>query len=230
MDGDWQENYPDYLGCCASLDENVGRIREELAKMDADENTVIIYTSDHGSHFKTRNSEYKRCCHDGCIRVPLIIHGPGFTSGKVISEMVSLIDLPRSVLEIGGAEKPTSMKGQAVQRLLKGDTEDWPEEVFVQISESQVGRAIRTKKWKYSVQAPNKDGNMDSASDVYVEDFLYDLENDPHERDNLVRHPKYVNVRCELAERLKKRMAEAGEKIPTIITKGESTQYNLVEL
>jgi arylsulfatase A-like enzyme len=47
-------------------------VRKKLKELGMDENTVIIYTSDHGSHFKTRNGEYKRSCHDGCLRVPMI--------------------------------------------------------------------------------------------------------------------------------------------------------------
>ncbi|MFA5859722.1 MAG: sulfatase-like hydrolase/transferase, partial [Elusimicrobiota bacterium] len=76
--GDWREEYPDYLGCVNSLDSNVGRLRSTLAELGLQENTLIIYTADHGSHFRTRNSEYKRSCHDGCIRIPMIIYGPGF--------------------------------------------------------------------------------------------------------------------------------------------------------
>jgi uncharacterized sulfatase len=99
---------------------------------------------------------------------------------------------------------------------MKGDAKDWPQDVFVQISESQVGRALRTKKWKYSVRAPEKDGTKCLNSDLYVEDFLYDLENDPHERNNLVNDPAFTSIRAELADRLKKRMIWAGEKEPQI--------------
>lgn len=68
LKGDWQEEYPDYLGCINSLDTNLGRIRNELEELNMADNTIVIYTSDHGSHFCTRNSEYKRSCHDGCIK------------------------------------------------------------------------------------------------------------------------------------------------------------------
>ena len=80
-----------------------------------------------------------------------------------------------------------------------------------------MGRAIRTKKWKYSVRAPGLQGSRDSGSDEYVEDFLYDLEKDPHERSNLVADPALARVRAQLAERLKHRMAEAGEQVPRIL-------------
>lgn len=226
LEGDWQEQFPDYLGCCASLDYNLGRVRTELEKLGLTDNTLIIYTSDHGSHFRTRNKEieeenfddYKRCCYEAAIHIPLIAYGPGFKGGKIINELVNLIDLPPTVLAVAGVEKPAIIRGRPLQELVEGKAENWPEEVFLQISESQVGRAVRTKKWKYSVRAPGKSGVTDSSSDVYVEDVLYDLENDPHEQNNLVRDPSFANVRKELSEILKKRMAEIGENIPKIKT------------
>lgn len=79
----WRENYPDYLGCCHSLDYNVGRLVDTLKKQGMWENTILVYTADHGSHFLTRGreAEYKRTCHDASIHIPLIITGPGFTAG-----------------------------------------------------------------------------------------------------------------------------------------------------
>ena len=94
---------------------------------------------------------------------------------------------------------------------------DWPQEVFLQISESQVGRAIRTKKYKYSVRAIHKNGNLDANSDVYYEDYLYDLETDYHEKKNLVKDPAYTKIRAELNKILIRRMTEANEEAPKIV-------------
>ncbi|MFQ6098893.1 MAG: sulfatase-like hydrolase/transferase [Armatimonadota bacterium] len=217
MEGDWRESLPDYLGCCWSLDRNLGRIREELEKLGLADNTLIFYTSDHGCHFRTRNAEYKRSCHDSCLRIPMVACGPGWTGGKVITELVSLIDVPPTLLTAAGVEPPPSMRGCPLQGLVSGSASDWPTEVFAQISESQVGRAIRTAKWKYSVSAPDLGGWQVPASDRYVEEFLYDLDTDPHERRNLVREPAYADVRAQLAETLKRRMVEAGEEAPEIL-------------
>lgn len=214
--GDWREEYPDYLGCVNSLDTNVGRIRESLEKLGLADNTLIVYTSDHACHFRTRNAEYKRSCHDNSIRTPLIIHGPGFTGGKVVDDVVSLIDLTPTVLAAAGVKPPKEMRGRPLQGLSNGTAKDWPAEVFVQISEDIIGRAIRTKKWKYSVVAPKPAGPQPPGSDAYTEHFLYDLAKDPHERHNLVRDPAYAAVRAELAVALKRRMVAAGEKEPTI--------------
>jgi len=215
-EGDWKEHLPDYLGCCWSLDQNLGRIRTELELLGLSENTIVIYTSDHGSHFRTRNGEYKRSCHESSIHVPMIAYGPGFSGGKTIDELVSLIDLPPTVLTAGGATVPDLMQGRALQPLVDGTATDWPEEVFVQISESQTGRAIRTARWKYNVFAPDAEPRA-TGSDRYVEEFLYDLEADPHERHNLVHDPAHKGIRAELAARLKRRMAEVGESEPEIV-------------
>jgi arylsulfatase A-like enzyme len=216
--GDWRKEMPDYLGCCWSLDQNVGRIRNKLEQLGIADDTLLIYSSDHGCHFRTRNSEYKRSCHDNAIRIPLIIHGPGFTGGKVISELVSLIDLPPTVLQAGNVRPPDYMRGRALQQLVNSKADDWPKEVFVQISESQVGRAIRRRRWKYSVQANGKNGGRDSCSDEYMEDKLYDLKKDPYERRNLVDDPKLADVRAKLAKILKRRMVAAGENEPAIVS------------
>ena len=77
------------------------------------------------------------------------------------------------------------MQGRSILPLVKGQDYEWPGEVFVQISESQVGRAIRSKRWKYAVAAPDKDGWKDSCSDSYIEAELYDLMADPDELRNL---------------------------------------------
>jgi len=184
---------------------------------------MIIFTSDHGCHFKTRNREYKRSCHEASIRIPLVVKGAGFDGGEVISELVSLIDLPPTLLRAAGIEIPKAMKGNALQKLLantNNNVKKWPQEVFIQISESQIGRAIRTKNWKYSVAAPidnaGWDGFLYSKSDNYKEKFLYDLENDKYEKNNLVGDPSFKDIRKGLAEILKRKMGEAGEDIPNI--------------
>lgn len=121
--GDWRLHYPDYLSCCNRIDQNLGKVVDALKAKGIFDNTIIIYTSDHGSHFKTRNSEYKRSCHDGCIRVPLVIHGPGFEGGKVIKDLVSLIDLPSTVLQCAGIEKPEHFRGESLKKLVDGSGE-----------------------------------------------------------------------------------------------------------
>lgn len=217
MKGDWAENYPDYLGCCKSIDENVGRVLNFLEELNIEDNTVIFYCSDHGCHFKTRTWEYKRDCHEASIHIPLIIKGPGFRGGKKISDFVSLINIAPTIMKCAGFEIPNYMRGRSLQELMNGNAQDWPQEVFIQISETQVGRAIRTKKWKYSMKAPHKNGFLHAFADKYKGEYLYDLENDIYEKHNLINDPSYSNIITDLTEILINYMVEVGEKVPQIL-------------
>lgn len=214
--GDWRENYPDYLGACNSLDQNIGRLMDTLEAYGIADNTILIYTCDHGSHFKTRNSEYKRACHDGCLRLPMIAWGGPFQGGHVVEDLVSLIDVPPTLLDCAGIEVPEQYQGSSMIPLVKGEAENWPKSVYAQISEAQTARTVRTSRWKYCVKAPEFDIDQ-PYSDVYVEDFLYDLDADPHERHNLVIDPAYAQVRAELKEILIGYMKKAQEPDAVIL-------------
>ncbi|MEK7474356.1 MAG: sulfatase-like hydrolase/transferase [Candidatus Coatesbacteria bacterium] len=207
---------PGYLSCVASLDRNLGRVLDQLAKTGMDHDTAVLFTSDHGCHFKTRNGEYKRSCHESSIRIPAVMQGPGFDGGGKVDEMVTLLDLHASLLEATGLPLLPGCDGLATQRLVEGRRDGWPDDVFVQISESQVGRAIRTRRWKYSVTAPGVKGWDVPASAGYVDECLYDLDRDPAELENLVGRPEFRAVRDDLAARLLRRMRGAGEPAPAL--------------
>ena len=205
--GDWEKGYADYLACCRALDDNVGRIVAQLKETGLYENTVIIYTSDHGCHFKTRNEEYKRSCHEASIHVPLVMAGPGFSGGRVVSDVVSLIDIPPTILTTAECQIPDSYAGHALQG------SERPGDAFVQISEAECGRALRTERWKYAITATdaNDPAIADGHARSYTEAYLYDLLNDPHERMNLVNDPAYSVQREQLRDRLQQRMYKIGE-------------------
>ena len=209
--GDWEANYPDYLGCCNSLDYNVGRVREALERLGIADNTIILYTSDHGSHFRTRNGEYKRSAHNASTHVPLLAYGPGIPAGTRFEDIISLVDVPASILGLAGLAIPESFQGRSFTELFNGGVDDWPQNVLIEISESEVGRAIRTRDWCLAVRAHDADAQRDSRSDVYEDVYLYDLTQDPHERNNLVGDPAYREIRDQLAEQLIEKIHAIGD-------------------
>jgi len=216
LGGSTHQHLGGYYGMVKRLDEALGRLLDALKSLHLLDNTIILFTSDHGCHFKTRNGEYKRSCHESSIRVPTAFHGADFIGGGQLQELVSLVDLPPTLLDAAGLEVPAEMQGRSIMPLVRGETDDWPEEVFVQISEAQVGRAVRTQRWKYGVDAPNKSGGRDAGSDRYVEQYLYDLQADPYELRNLIGLQSHEPVTEVMRERLIRRMLEAGEEAPTV--------------
>ena len=214
--GSTHQHLGGYYGMVKRLDEALGRLFDALKSLNLLDNTIVLFTSDHGCHFKTRNGEYKRSCHESSIRVPTAIRGPGFDGGGRIRQLVSLVDLPPTLLDAAGLPVPEHMQGHSLLPLLNGQRDDWPAEMFIQISESQIGRALRTERWKYSVSVPGQGGSSAPGSDHYVEEFLYDLHADPHELTNLVNMANYHDLKATLRNRLIERMVEAGETAPTI--------------
>lgn len=175
-----------YLGQIKRVDEGVGRLRDVLRSIGTEENTVLVWTADHGSHFRTRNSEYKRSAHEASVRVPFALTGPGFTGGGLVRQPVGTVDLMPTLLSAAGLPVPDGLHGRSLLPLTGGGRDPGrPGSVFVQISEDRVGRAVRTSRWKYVVDAPDADPWNDADADRYTETELYDLAADPYELDNL---------------------------------------------
>ncbi|OEU91989.1 arylsulfatase [Streptomyces abyssalis] len=214
--GNSGEHLAGYYGMVRRLDEVLGTVLDALARRDELENTVVLFTSDHGCHFKTRNDEYKRSLHDASIRVPTVLCGPGLRGGRRLGQLVSHVDLPPTLLDAAGVDVPDGMQGRSLLPLLRDEAAGWPEEVLIQISESEVGRAVRTHRWKYGVSAPDADAWQVPSADRYLETYLYDLHADPDELVNRVSDPECASVRQALGERLAERVAQSGEPRPVI--------------
>jgi arylsulfatase A-like enzyme len=223
--GDWQAQLPGYYGDIKRIDESVGTVMKTLAEENMDDNTIMLFISDHGCHFRTRNTEYKRSPHESSIHIPLIMQGPGLNRSRKVSEVVSMVDVTPTLLNAAGVPAPASMKGRSFMSLInqpKGRA-NWRNEAFVQISASMVGRALRTDQWTYCVVDPTGNGDRDSHSLHYQEYQMYNLAADPHQLLNLAgrKDPPHLvhydgdrhlpEIAAHLRERLIARMMEAGE-------------------
>jgi arylsulfatase A-like enzyme len=203
-----------YFGMVKRLDEALGRLVDSLHSLGILEDTVILFTSDHACHFKTRNAEYKRSGHESSIRVPTMLHGGPFLGGGRVNQLVSLVDLPATLLDAAGIDRPDSFEGRSLLPLLRKEAQavaDWPDDMYVQTSESHWGRAIRTRRWKYIVREPQDKTEHDGFSDVYHEAELYDLRYDPHELVNLIDRDSHREVAEVMRRRLERRLASLNE-------------------
>ncbi|MGI6233937.1 MAG: sulfatase-like hydrolase/transferase [Christensenellales bacterium] len=224
LGGDARAEYPDYLGACAAVDHNLGRLVKRLKEHGIWENTVVIYTSDHGAHFKTRNldenrcggDDYKRSCHDASLRVPLVIAGGAFTGGLWVRDLVSTASLPKTMLALAGVDVGENMIGENLLDVVQKKNPNRRNEIFAQISESRVGRCIRTPRYTYAVHAPGIHGFARADAEIYADDFLYDMQADPHQLKNVVHDPAYREIKTDLRARLLEMIDEAEGKRPVI--------------
>src|SRR5690606_23034449 len=125
-----------YYGMVKRLDEGLGRMMDALKSLDLSEDTIILFTSDHGCHFKTRNAEYKRSGHESSIRIPTALYGGPFSNGGVINELISSLDLPPTLLDAAGIAVPDDMQGRSILPMVRREHREWPQQVLIQISES----------------------------------------------------------------------------------------------
>ena len=219
LPGNWQVQLPDYYGSIEKIDESVGVILRTLEEQKLLDNTIFLFTSDHGCHFKTRNSEYKRSPQDSSIRVPWLMQGPGLDQSLQLSEIIGNIDLTPTLLDAVGVSVPTSMKGKSLMPLVRDAPEarkQWNNTELIQISQSMVGRAIRTKEWTYCVAAPNLNGGKMESSMAYQEYLMYNDFGDPAQLVNLAGRQPFRKTAAQLCDQLLQMIVESGEPEPTI--------------
>ena len=216
LKGSSPQHLPGYYGMVRRIDEAFGRLMDALISLGLIDDTIVLFTSDHGCHFKTRNAEYKRSCHESSVRVPTILTGPGFIGGGEVRALFSTVDIAPTLLDAAGLPIPPAMSGASILPVLRDRTARWREEAFIQLSESQTGRAIRTRRWKYAVTAPYDHDRQDA--DVYREDCLYDLDNDPYELTNLAGMATFREVADDMKARLSGWIGRIEGKTPAIET------------
>jgi arylsulfatase A-like enzyme len=202
LDWKYQRYLQDYLRCILAVDENVGRVLDYLDREGLAEHTVVMYTSDQGFFLGEHGLFDKRYMYEESLRTPLLIRYPGgIKPGQTCRELVQNLDMAPTLLALAGAEIPADMQGQALLPLFNTpDLPDWRDAIYYQFYESGWGvprhYGIRTKSHKL-IHFLSEPENWE----------LYDLEQDPHEMDNLYDDPE----REQLIKDLKKRLAELQE-------------------
>jgi arylsulfatase A-like enzyme len=205
-----------YHATISYLDWNIGRILDQLEGSGLRENTLVIYTSDHGDHTFEHGLIQKHSFYEGDTRVPLIFSNPSLPQGERREHITNVIDVLPTVLEYADVEVPGSLEGESRISLLHGD--DAFEGVGISdfYSFGIPERMIRAPRWKYMLSdAPVEAGGGDQ---------LYDLDADPHETTNLASDPAHGSTREELRATLLASWADAPKRWREIsASKGSSS-------
>jgi choline-sulfatase len=180
----------EYYAAISNIDMNIGRLIKQLDDLDLLDNTVIIYTSDHGDTFGRRpGGGNKRSAYDDSARIPLIIRYPGiFEGGKVSEHLVSNVDIMPTILELAGVKIPANLQGQSLVKAMKSKPEDWRTAVCIENREdvnkgsdrtnNANSRGIRTKDHKLILR-----DKLSIRAKTTRE--LYNLVKDPLEQNNI---------------------------------------------
>jgi arylsulfatase A-like enzyme len=216
LPGNWNSRLKGYYGCVQAIDDSMGRIVAALKDTGQLENTIIIFFSDHGCTFRTRLGEYKRSPHEASVRVPLVFSGPAFNHAASLDEVVSLLDLTPTLLDACGVAAPVIVQGKSLKELPTNPQArlDLDQTVYVQISASMVGRAIRTPEWTFCSYDPDLRPDHDPMGESYLDFCMYQVGADPYQKTNLVGRPEYEQQAKLLRAELLRRILANGEPRP----------------
>lgn len=203
-----EELVKDHYAGVVSNDINAGRVMDAMEQRGTLDDTAIILSSDHGFFLGEWRMYDKRFMYEPSIRVPLTIRYPKMVRAGSSSDRMALnLDIAPTMLEMAGVQVPAEMQGKSLVSLLRGkEPANWRHEWFYEYYEYPEGehvlphRGIRTDRYK--------------LIHFYLppEEFeLYDLQNDPHELNNLYVDPQYASLARQLRERLKELRKETGD-------------------
>lgn len=177
-----------YYANVSYMDEQAGRVLDALDELGLADNTIVVYSSDHGEHLFSHQMVHKMCFFEEAVRVPLILRIPGVTeAGTTRAQLASLLDLLPTFCDACGIAPPDGLDGKSLRPVI---TDNAPLRDAVCSEYYTAGipeRMIRTDRWKY----------VHSEGDLHQ---LYDLESDPHENVNLIDDPAHAGIAKELDE------------------------------
>lgn len=230
---DIREDLAMFQGTIRSFDKCVGEILEALRKSQVADNTLVVFTADHGIPYPGA----KWCLYDPGIETPLIMYHPqtAIEGGKVFHQLMSNVDFMPTLLDILGVDIPQNLQGYSFKNVIEGERKDSPRnEIFAQRTShalrDNTSRTIRTTRYKlirYFGPGRTIEFPTDAVPQRVAEHTerpkrkagkrpvvqLFDLKQDPYERNDLAGSPEYANIVRDLSNRLWRWMEEVGDPI-----------------
>ena len=178
-----------YRACVSYIDAQVGRLLDELDRLDLSERTLVVLWGDHGWHLGEHGIWGKNTALDVALRVPLIVRVPGLTSGESTKALVETVDILPTLCELVGISVPDQVEGMSLVRLLEDPERPGKRAVFGWRKRAPLqGQTVRTPRYRLvrwvSEQRP----------DLVLALELYDHANDPSEYVNLASRPRHANT------------------------------------
>jgi arylsulfatase A-like enzyme len=204
----YQAYMKEYLRCVKALDDNIGRVLDELTAQGLDDNTVVIYASDQGFYNGEHGWFDKRWMYEESLSMPLIVRWPGVVAkGSRFEPMVQNIDYAPTLVEIAGGAVPSTLHGRSLVPVLSNRTpKDWRTSIYYHYYEFpadhrvQAHVGVRTDQHKLIYYYP-------------VDEWeLFDLGKDPQEIRSVYADPAYAAVVAELKTELTRLRVQYAEK------------------
>ncbi len=188
-----------YYAAVSYMDAQVGKVLDALDKSGQANNTIVIFTSDHGYHLGEHDFWAKVSLHDESSQVPLIISVPG-KQPAVCNSLVELIDLFPTTAQLCGFNIPKRIQGKDISSLLDDPSLEVREEAFC-VAPMRKGFLLRDNNWAFL--------SYDEDGSKGIE--LYDVQKDPHHYTNVANDPNMANVVAEYQQKLTRKLRSIRE-------------------
>lgn len=185
-----------YYASVSYMDAQVGKVLKTLKEEGLEDNTIVIFASDHGFHLGEHKFWMKVSVKEESAKIPLIIKVPG-KEPKVCNSFVELIDLYPTVAELAGLEAPQQLQGKSLVRTLD-DPDFQVRDMAFSVTQGGNTFLLRTDKWAF-IQY-----NEDASAGIE----LFDMEKDPKQFHNLASDPDYASIVEEFQNKLKAKLKE----------------------
>jgi arylsulfatase A-like enzyme len=203
----FQTSVKNYYRLVSGMDRTIGDIQAALKRLNLDNNTVIIFSSDNGFFLGELGMAHKWYGQEPSVRVPMIIYDPRDLTGengRVETSIALNVDIAPTILDLAGLSVPTYMQGQTLMPLVHGTTPaGWRQDFLMEhpYPDPTIKRSVgvvggRYKYLKYIDPSPNYE-------------VIYDLVNDPLETTNLAQDPRYQTILESLRQRYTELAARA---------------------
>jgi arylsulfatase A-like enzyme len=207
-DNDWRLARTHYYGLCSHVDEQVGKMLEVLEETGQADDTLVVFTSDHGDHMGHHGIGGKGAPgYDSCARVPLILRCPGIIpAGARNDSLVELVDLAPTILDACSAECPPFMQGRSLIPLLRGGESALERDsVLMEIGrpDGEQWKSVRTRSFHFAV---SNDGDEE----------LYDMQADPHQLRNIAGDAAASELLLSGYRHLSRRVMAARPHVPRL--------------
>jgi len=190
-----------YYAFCTLVDTQIGRIIQLLHELNLRENTIIVFTSDHGDYLGSHRLMLKGVpAFEEAYHIPLILNGPGIPAGQQIDQIVSLLDLPKTLVELTTGDAFSS-QGRSLVPLLLGTGSNWQNEAFAE---------CHGQRFYYTQRILWQD-NFKYVFNGFDQDELYHLESDPYEQQNLAQKPESRPMLTQMAGRMWQIIRDTGD-------------------
>jgi len=192
-----QEIKEAYYASISFVDAQVGRILDKLKETGLEENTIIVFTSDHGYHLGEHGHWQKQTLFENATRVPLIFAGPGIKNGSEIAKApVELLDIYPTLMELTKIETPRHVVGKSLVQILENKSKSVRKSA---LTKWKNGYSIKTKKFRFTQWGENGELGYE----------LYDHTSDKQELINLAGDSNYSSTMISLKNEIDIRIAEA---------------------